>query len=58
VDAEQFRLMRWDAELADAGGYEHVCSESCAARALSKWLAQASGNVVYAVSVAGAVRVI
>jgi hypothetical protein len=43
-DSEQFRLLRWDQKLADADGYEHICSESCASKALSKWLAQASGN--------------
>ena len=45
-DAEQFRLVRWDQQLADLEGYEHICSESCASKALSKWLAQASGNLV------------
>ena len=33
-------------QLADADGYEHICSESCASKALSKWLAQANGNLV------------
>jgi hypothetical protein len=45
-DAEQFRLVRWDQQLADLDGYEHICSESCASKALSKWLANASGNLV------------
>jgi len=45
LDAEQFRLVRWDRDLADLEGYEHICSESCASKALSKWLAQASGNL-------------
>jgi len=44
--AEQFRLVRWDQQLADMQGYEHICSESCASKALSKWLTQASGNLV------------
>jgi hypothetical protein len=44
VDAEQFRLLRWDHHLADVEGYEHICSESCASKALSKWLAVANGN--------------
>lgn len=44
-DAEQFHLIRWDATLADMDGYEHICSESCAAKALSKWMTQAIGNV-------------
>ena len=43
-DAEQFRLVRWDQRLADLEGHEHICSESCASKALSKWLAHASGN--------------
>jgi hypothetical protein len=43
-EAEQFRLVRWDGELADVEGYEHICSESCASKALSKWLAHASGQ--------------
>jgi hypothetical protein len=45
-DAEQFSLFRWDQQLADEEGYEHICSESCASKALSKWLAQANGNLV------------
>ena len=49
-DAEQFRLLRWDQSLADMDGYDHICSESCAAKALSKWLAQANGNVVHGTS--------
>jgi hypothetical protein len=43
-DGEQFRLVRWDPVLADQDGFEHICSESCASKALSKWLTQASGN--------------
>jgi hypothetical protein len=43
-DIEQFRLVRWDQTLADQEHYEHICSESCASKALSMWLAQASGN--------------
>jgi hypothetical protein len=39
-------LFRWDQTLADLEGYEHICSESCASKALSKWLTQASGNLV------------
>ncbi len=42
IDAEQFRLLAWDQALADKEGYEHICSESCAAKALSKWMARAS----------------
>jgi hypothetical protein len=43
-DAEQFRLVRWDNALADLDGYEHICSESCASKALSKWLSRSSGT--------------
>ena len=49
LDMDQFRLVRWDQMSADLEGYEHICSESCAAKALSKWMAQASGNLVKAV---------
>jgi len=35
---EQFSLLRWDNTLANTEGYEHICSESCAAKALSKWM--------------------
>ena len=39
-EAEQFVLLTWDDRLADQDGYEHICSESCAAKALSKWMAR------------------
>jgi len=45
-EAEQFLLVRWNQQLADVEGYEHICSESCASKALSKWLSQANGNLV------------
>src|SRR5215472_5645628 len=38
TDGCQFILQSWDAELADRDGYEHICSESCAAKALSQWM--------------------
>ena len=41
---EQFVLRPWDNTLADSDGYEHICSGSCAAKALSKWMAQAGGH--------------
>jgi hypothetical protein len=44
-DRQRFALLRWDATLADVEGYEHICSESCAAKALSKWMAQPSAHV-------------
>jgi hypothetical protein len=33
-----FTLQCWDNMQADVTGYEHICSESCAAKALSKWM--------------------
>jgi len=45
-DAEQFRLTPWDQALADVEGYEHICSESCASKALSKWLSKSSGSAI------------
>ena len=44
-DRQHFTLLRWDATLADVEHYEHICSESCAAKALSKWMAQPSVHV-------------
>ena len=45
VEREHFRLLRWDPTLADAPGYEHICSESCAIKALSKWMTQPHAHV-------------
>jgi hypothetical protein len=45
MDREHFTLQRWDATLADVPGYEHICSESCAAKALSKWMTPAPVHV-------------
>jgi len=41
-DTDQFTLLAWDGILADRDGYEHICSESCASKALSKWMARRS----------------
>ena len=41
-DTQQFTLLAWDGILADRDGYEHICSESCAAKALSRWMARKS----------------
>jgi hypothetical protein len=41
-DPDRFTLLPWDEMAADGEGYEHICSESCAARALSKWMARKS----------------
>jgi hypothetical protein len=40
----KFTLQRWDHALADMPGYEHICSESCAAKALSKWMTLPSSH--------------
>ena len=49
-----FRLSPWDevnAAQDEIGEYEHICSESCAAKALSKWMAiQAAPKVTGAVN--------
>ncbi len=37
---QRFVLLPWDGDLADREGYEHICSESCASKALSKWMAR------------------
>ena len=37
---EHFTLALWDAALADQEHCEHICSESCATKALSKWMTQ------------------
>jgi hypothetical protein len=37
-EREQFVLLPWDDALADQDGHQHICSESCAAKALSKWM--------------------
>jgi len=49
-DSGHFTLAFWDATLADADGYEHICSESCAAKALSKWMTQPGSQVAAAVA--------
>ena len=35
-----FELIPWDATKAEEENIEHICSESCASKALSKWMAQ------------------
>jgi hypothetical protein len=39
-DSDKFTLQRWDEAQAAEPGYEHICSESCATKALSQWMAQ------------------
>jgi hypothetical protein len=41
-----FWLIPWDEDKAQSEDHEHICSESCALKALAKWLGKASGNVV------------
>ncbi|HLG98077.1 MAG TPA: hypothetical protein VKX49_17305 [Bryobacteraceae bacterium] len=50
-DREQFTLLRWDPVLADTAGYEHICSESCAAKALSKWMTQSASHVTAPITI-------
>jgi hypothetical protein len=48
--AYRFVMVRWNEQFAgaicsdDTPLYEHICSEACASKALSKWMAEASGN--------------
>lgn len=41
-----FYLMRWDAELAEQPGYEHICSQGCAVRAFDRWASLSVSVVV------------
>jgi hypothetical protein len=41
---ESFTLLRWEGGLANINGYEHICSESCAAIALSKWMTSSAST--------------
>src|ERR1700733_14151457 len=45
-EGEHFTLAPWDATLGDGNGYEHICSESCATKALSKWMAQSARQII------------
>ena len=45
-DGEHFTLALWDATLGDGDGYEHICSESCATKALSKWMTQSARQIL------------
>ena len=35
-----FLLFPWDEVKAQSGDHEHICSESCASKALSVWMAR------------------
>jgi hypothetical protein len=35
-----FTLLRWNDKKAGRADFEHICSEACAVKALSKWMAQ------------------
>jgi len=49
LDLAQFTLLPWDETLADRDGYQHICSESCASKALSKWMsAQLAAHITHA----------
>ena len=43
-ESERFTLMVWNDALAAAEGFEHICSESCAAKALSRWMTRKSAS--------------
>lgn len=36
----QFWLIAWDEAKADTDDHEHICSEQCASKALSKWMGE------------------
>ena len=55
-DREHFTLHRWDPALADVPGYEHICSESCASKALSKWMTPPTVHVAVQAAVSSDVR--
>ena len=38
--SDAFLLVPWNDASADVEGVEHICSESCASKALSKWMAR------------------
>lgn len=44
-----FYLMRWEPDLAAQDGYEHICSQACAMKALDKW-ASASNSLAVGAS--------
>jgi hypothetical protein len=37
---EEFKLRRWNDDIATQSKYEHLCSESCVVKALNKFLAR------------------
>jgi len=39
-NVKAFFLVAWDMLLADREQYEHICSEECATKALSKWMGE------------------
>jgi hypothetical protein len=51
-DTELFTLLAWDEARAGDEGYEHICSESCAAKALSKWMTRKSALFTTKISIA------
>jgi hypothetical protein len=44
-DGERFTLALWDVTAGDENGLEHICSESCATKALSKWMTQSARQI-------------
>jgi hypothetical protein len=45
-DGEHFTLALWDPTPGDGNGYEHICSESCATKALSKWMTESARHQI------------
>ena len=43
-----FELHPWDENFLDAKGVEHICSQACAAKALSSWMSLVSIKAVMA----------
>jgi hypothetical protein len=47
-ESDRFTLLLWDDVLADCAGFEHICSASCASKALSQWMARVSSQCAHA----------
>jgi len=43
-EAEQFTLLPWDESRAGQSGIEHICSASCASKALWQWMARTNAQ--------------
>ena len=56
-EQDKFTLQSWDDVKADAPGYEHICSESCATKALSRWMTRPDTQPVVQVQAPSDARV-